>query len=390
MVELLTITDKINIILIPILVFVGFILNTLTIMVFCRKKMKKYCLSISMIFLAIFDMLILLGPVLFTWIDDNFFQSYFVNNTIWCNLHGYTDLIFSANSSWIIILISVERWFAVWRPWQKAKQFTNKRMKIIILILFIFSTIVSAYFPLSIRNVNIEETVKSENKLKAKPTHNYECRIYRDDVYSLMGTASVLLIYVIPFFLLAILNIMIIIKLRQRPLRAQLRNQKMITESLIKKNNSDSCQPKASSTIGTLVSNLADSSNANNLVNSETSCENHKINNSKNDQNLSITLVTVAVTFMILTFPFQAFWFYENFIASHVQPVDTSSAYLSVLNNTSSINNSTTNSSIDAYEKNLRNLTFIIKNMNYLINFFLYSALSKLFRSEFLALVKNE
>jgi hypothetical protein len=399
----LTITDKINIFLIPVLVALGFILNTLTIMVFCRRKMRKYCLSISMIYLALSDTLVLVGPVLFTWIDENFFGSYIVNNTVWCNLHGYADLILSANSSWTIILISSERWFAVWRPWQKAKQFTNKRMKLTILGLFVLSTGLFAYFPLSLRVTKIENSTAEASSLNetyyAAWPHHSECKIYRGEIYSFMGSVSVLLVYVVPFFLLAILNIMIIIKLQQRPFHSKvvksktiarkastafqamnvigtsmLQTNETITMNQVTANNatsnsgpssggdSDQKQPRnGSSALEAIVSHLTSLPPSDQLP--KTSIQ--LVNSSKNDQNLSITLVTVAVTFMVLTFPFQAYWFYEQFLdISRTEHTLT--------------------------ELNLRNLTFIFKNTNYLINFFLYSALSKLFRAEFLALVVDD
>ena len=69
----------------PILVIVGTILNLLTIMVFCRRKIRKNCLALTMISLAIADISVLTVPVLFTWIDEIFYQFYFLNNTI-CKL----------------------------------------------------------------------------------------------------------------------------------------------------------------------------------------------------------------------------------------------------------------------------------------------------------------
>jgi hypothetical protein len=43
----------------PVLVGVGIVLNLLTIMVFSRVKMRKYCVSVSMICLAVSDTAIL-------------------------------------------------------------------------------------------------------------------------------------------------------------------------------------------------------------------------------------------------------------------------------------------------------------------------------------------
>lgn len=354
------ITDKINFFLTPAIVAVGLILNLLTIMVFCRRKMKKYCLSVSMISLAVCDILILAVPVLITWIDDNFFDSYFVNNTIWCNLHGYTDLILSANSSWTIILISVERWFAVWRPWEKSTKFTNRRMRITLLGLFALSLALFSYFPLSLQITQVPGDAAHNS------TSLNECNIQMPRLYSLMGIVSVLLVYVVPLVILAFLNVMIIHKLRQRPFRTLTQTSKSRSSSHVA--NEMALVVNATTTTNNPENHVV--SDQLTVPTSELLSEKSKKmsstnNTSKADQNLSITLVTVAVSFMILILPFQAFWFYETFFKPEGHE-------------------STDN------EQNLRNMTFIIKNMNYLINFFLYSALSKLFRSEFIALVLDD
>lgn len=121
----------------PIMVFTGTILNLLTIMVFCRQRMRKYCISLSMICLAISDTGVLSIPVLFTWLDETFFNFFYINNTIWCHLHLYLDLVFCASSSWIIIFISTERWFAVYKPFKKSRIFTNVRVAWTLLIIFL-------------------------------------------------------------------------------------------------------------------------------------------------------------------------------------------------------------------------------------------------------------
>ena len=330
----LSITDKINFFLIPILVILGFILNLLTIIVFCRRKMRKYVFSVSMIALAISDTLVLVVPVLFTWIDDNFFVSFYVNNTAWCSLHGYTDLIFSANSSWIMILISIERWFAVCRPWEKSQKFTKKRLYVTLSVQFMVSTLLFAYFPLSLRVTKIKSLPGSLNTNATTSANLNECSIYFYKIYSLMGTFSVLIVYVIPFFLLIFLNAMIIVHLRSRPFQ----NRLEAGYNKVGKNEN-------------LQSSLNDTSN------------------SKTSQNVNVTLVTVACCNLILTFPFQAFWFYEQFIVSQISEAEFNPSNL---------------------KRNLGNLTFILKNMNYLINFFLYSALSRLFKEELFVLLTED
>lgn len=294
----------------PVMISIGTILNLLTIMVFCRAKMRKYCISLSMICLAISDTGVLSIPVLFTWLDDHYYDTYFLNNTIWCNLHAYVDLVFCANSSWVIILISTERWFAIYKPFKKSRIFTNNRVAWTLLFLFMLAVFIFIRIPLSM------QIVQKQN------SNETECTIISETSYRIIGILSIILIYVMPSIILAILNIMIIIRLRIRPFSsASMRSRKLITQKRMTRNvelsedNNRSISVHNSKPIVRLSENpikrLSVPQSFNNKNNS--SCNSRSNNSSKNDRNLSITLVTVAIVFMILTFPFQGYWFYENF-----------------------------------------------------------------------------
>lgn len=344
----------------PIVVVTGSILNLLTIMVFCRRKMRKYCVSMSMIALAISDTSVLTVPLLLSWLDEVFFQYYFVNNTLWCNLHGYADLVSSSNSSWIIILISFERYYAVCKPWEKQRKFTNKRVIFIILALFLFSLVFFSYFPFSLHL--IKTTHPNGSTLK-------ECQLSNENVYYIFGFISVVIVYILPFFVLFYLNLMIVFKLRVRPFNAR--------SVSIKREKSNS---KRTTDISEFSLSQTDFSSPSQLnINSSQ-------NQSKNDRNLSITLVTVAFTFMILTFPFQVYWFYENIYLNFNFEILSNFSFDSSLFIQRPAD---TEAEQKTYLKYFKNMTFLLKNMNYLINFFLYSALSKLFREEFLAMISK-
>ena len=385
-------SSSIENIFIPSLVILGIILNLLTIMVFCRNRMRKFCFSLFMICLAISDTCVLTIPVLINWIDETFFKFYYLNNTIWCNLHGYVDLVFCAYSSWIIVLISTERWFAVCKPWQKSRVFTNTRVVVTLLCLFAFSLLMFIFFPISIHREIIEEGSL------------YTCDVLYKKIYKFFGIFSILLVYVFPFFILAFLNIMIILRLRLRPFKIKSINlkknkDKRLSTFSLKNNeiNNDKSNNTSNSNTNSKI-NIRDTkielTNSNNLATTCSALNNTQSNqlaNSKNDRNLNITLVTVAITFMILTFPFQANWFYNEFIQK--EPSNQSSYVQSSIeddNNTSIyyLSNITVTNSINSW--NWHKITFNIKNMNYVINFILYSALSKLFREEFLALLSGD
>ncbi|CAF0718948.1 unnamed protein product [Brachionus calyciflorus] len=340
----------------PILVVTGAILNLLTIKVFCRRKMRKYCVSLSMISLAVSDTTVLTIPLLLSWIDEVFFNYYYVNHTIWCNLHGYADLISSSNSSWIIILISIERWYAVCRPWEKQRKFTNKRVLITLFGLFSFSLVFFSYFPLSLHRVRVSQNTTSP----------LECQLYRENAYYFFGFISVIIVYILPFLILFYFNLMIIFNLRLRPFKSR-------SVSVKKTKSKKNLEISEYSVSQIEFSQQVSLSNSNN-----------HFNYSKNDRNLSITLVTVAFTFMSLTFPFQVYWFYENIYLNFNFDVFNNFSLNSSFILTKSFNQTSLT------QKYFKDTTFLLKNMNYFINFFLYSALSKLFREEFLASISEK
>jgi hypothetical protein len=195
-----------------------------------------------------------------------------------------------------------------------------------------------------------------------------------EKIYNIFGIISVLIVYVLPLFILAFLNARIIMRLRVRPFTVKLVNsQKHVEMSHLKSRTpgAESAHPKTKQSITVCQSNF-----------------------SKNDRNLSITLVMVAVTFMILTFPFQAYWFFENFFKTFLVTTENVNnvEQMLKLNQNISLSEYNYDESHNAQENkvNLREVTFAIKNLNYLINFFLYSALSKLFRQEFFALITRK
>ena len=128
-----------------------------------------------------------------------------------------------------------------------------------------------------------------------------------------------------PSIVLAILNIMIIIRLRIRPFSSASMQSRKLTIQKLNQNkegekcelSEENCQTNKSNSIRNQKSVTKLSNEITKKLNVPTpfsnNSSNSKSNNSKNDRNLSITLVTVAIVFMILTFPFQGYWFYENF-----------------------------------------------------------------------------
>lgn len=99
--------------------------------------------------------------------------------------------------------------------------------------------------------------------------------------------------------------------------------------------------------------------------------KNH-LNRIKNDQYINRMLMIVSATFLCLTLPFQLIWLVDQF-------------YKILYLNSNGRNDHISSQNLDIYQLIsycLLDIAFIIRNLNFSINFFLYSTLSNLFRQE--------
>lgn len=106
-----------------------------------------------------------------------------------------------------------------------------------------------------------------------------------------------------------------------------------------------------------------------------------------NDCSINIMLITVSVSFLILTFPYQLVWLcdqiYRDYIMKKVSEPTTSENML--LKETLEMN-------LFIYlmvSFSIKDISLMLRNLNFSINFFLYSTMSNLFRKELNCLFQN-
>ncbi|CAF2410630.1 unnamed protein product [Rotaria sp. Silwood2] len=295
----------------PCAVAIGIIGNLLSILVFARREMIKFCVSMLTIVLAVSDILLLTTSLFNIILPDFRGGSLSDESVFWCHFHGYFDLLFAGVSGYSVVFISVERWFSIWKPFEKSKYVTFKSTLIIVISYILISIFGFSWFPFTL-NYNPDQPKPAE-----------KCELSRPTVYKIFGTISVIFTYIVPFFFLGILNILIVYRLHAR-------QNTVIQRSLM----------QSSSTFNT------DSS----FGSSSTRKRQHKQRNT--DRNITLMLITVAIAFMVMTFPYQIYWFYMQI------------------------------RQVTAQNTTLVTLTQTFRYLNCCCNFFLYSATSSLFRRE--------
>jgi hypothetical protein len=100
------------------------------------------------------------------------------------HFHGYFDLLFAALSGYSVVFISVERWFSVWKPFDKAKYVTFKTTIITVFSYTSISIIAFSWFPF-ILSYSPEKFDIGES-----------CQLTQPMLYKILGTISVIFTYI--------------------------------------------------------------------------------------------------------------------------------------------------------------------------------------------------
>ncbi|XP_055686865.1 cysteinyl leukotriene receptor 1 isoform X2 [Lutzomyia longipalpis] len=127
----------------PVLVFTGSIGNMLSVLVFCKTKLRKLSSSYYLAALGVSDTCFLVG-LFISWL--NFVDVNLTNRNIFCQSFTYLSGLCSFLSVWFVVAFTVERFIAVLYPLKRQTMCTVKRAKIVLCGLTVLGGVHSAPF----------------------------------------------------------------------------------------------------------------------------------------------------------------------------------------------------------------------------------------------------
>jgi hypothetical protein len=217
-------------ILLPALIIFGFISNAISFVI--MKRIKISATTKYMTFLALIDSgVLLIGGISFLLESIKYYSSELFISIIACKLIPFLFYSFADYSVYIIVLMTFERFYAVWKPF-KAKEMNKKRIfRLNILIGSLFCCLVNFHFLIThslVYQSDEKNTIYNNNKdyflnesivhdLIEKNKNTYICeyvmwnKFYEN--YWIYIDASVYSF--VPSFLIITLNIFIIILLKK-------------------------------------------------------------------------------------------------------------------------------------------------------------------------------
>ena len=166
--------------------------------IFLRKRMRRYPVSVFMAMLSLANLLILAGPVTMQWLNHKVFIGFVVTKSRFlCAFHVYIDLVGSSINSWLILMIAVERYLSVTKPFLIRTSFNRRQAWIIVFSVFLVSLI--APLGLAIVASNVEN-----------------CHLFLSTTFQIIGSIQIFFIYVLPSILILTLSIITVQKLKNR------------------------------------------------------------------------------------------------------------------------------------------------------------------------------
>ena len=184
-----------------ILSIVGLLANTLVIVVISCSSLRQSVFMTLLIVLAVADNLVLLSTDL---LQPGVFGHIFGQALLACRVLMYIVQSSGTMSSWIVVLISIERFTAINYPLKVHIYFSMKRSCILILCLVIFICVVKVY---RLFSASIEVRYDIPICLVSRPHERSNV------IFSILDG---LLYCLIPFCLITILNVMILKRLKSK------------------------------------------------------------------------------------------------------------------------------------------------------------------------------
>ena len=135
---LLKITNGLDMFMVPILITIGVIGNTLSFVTFIFSNLKSLSSSVYLAALAIADIGFLLC-VLASWITN--FNVNLYHQPGWCQTFVYLTYVFSFLSVWYVVGFTVERYIAVRFPFKRGDMCTVRRARIVVVSLALFAIV---------------------------------------------------------------------------------------------------------------------------------------------------------------------------------------------------------------------------------------------------------
>ncbi|TPP57534.1 hypothetical protein FGIG_05046 [Fasciola gigantica] len=198
----------------PWLILIGMAENSLALIVLSKKPFARLPSRITLMTLAVVDCLVLFFGLTTYWINTVFETSPAEWSEHWCKTLGFLTMTLSHMSSCLVALLSVERFFAVYRPNRRSRPSFDLVGTLV--ILFICTAVDLAQIPFINLKMNLNSTSGEGNIEPGIFTerHTYICTYTYEEEAFFIDIIDMLLLFGLPFTVILFCNFYIIYVIR--------------------------------------------------------------------------------------------------------------------------------------------------------------------------------
>ncbi|ELU00822.1 hypothetical protein CAPTEDRAFT_64314, partial [Capitella teleta] len=185
----------------PIIIIVGLIGNTLSLLVFSVTHLQRLSSSFYLCALALADLGFLIGLSV-VWLNHISIDLYVRRG--WCQSVQYLTYVCGFLAMWNVVSFTAERYIIVYHPLQKDKYCTEKKARIVVFSFVVFSLVMYSC------TLWIYDVVVFFNAEKVcSPLPKYQ------NVTTILYSIDTVFGCVVPSFLIVVLNVRIMIKIHE-------------------------------------------------------------------------------------------------------------------------------------------------------------------------------
>ncbi|XP_060580824.1 growth hormone secretagogue receptor type 1-like [Ruditapes philippinarum] len=210
-----------NIILLTPVIIFGLTGNILSILAWSRGFHRDTSTAALLTALAIIDTIVLTVPATERWFHRVIYFLIRTDNNVTCKIWAFLSYFAPTSSSWIIVLVTAERFISIWFPMRVG--YLSTRKKVICLILVMSVIIGSMYMPVMVHVTvfqNTHDTLDiASTKNETSIVYFTDCDIsdqrYREDYLRVLMWLDMAFLFMAPFVLIVLGNVLIIYKICQ-------------------------------------------------------------------------------------------------------------------------------------------------------------------------------
>lgn len=232
------IVDSLNLYFTPVIILVGLIGNTLSLLVFAVTHLQRLSSSFYLSSLALADLGFLLGLSV-VWLERVNVTLYATDG--WCQSVQYLTNVCGFMAMWCVVSFTAERYIIVYHPLHKDTFCTKKKARIVVLCLVIFALVLYSY-TLWIYDV----VLFFLNEQMCSPLPQYY------DIMTIISSIDTLFACVIPSVLIVVLNVRIMIKIHQYQSRQNASTDQPVTQCIRDHHQRHSLLQTSISTMGSM------------------------------------------------------------------------------------------------------------------------------------------